>query len=179
MKIQLLVPEEISIVNRSSAVTVSGEEVRLVKVLSVPEDVPAATVLEEEKTATPFCLIVKVRAVAPSEAFVTTLHLVKVPFLAAIRIGPTPVPVAPEFMTNPMVIGGYAHAAALELVAIGVIPTEGVPVTVMPPILVALMVPDPDTSKLAPVPITIAAVLLVEPVIAEKARLEVAEAEIE
>lgn len=46
---------------------------------------------------------------------------------------------------------------------------DGVPVTVIPPTEVAAFVPEPETPRLAPVPITIAAVVFVPLVKAEKA----------
>lgn len=72
-------PEVMSMENTSFAVTARGEEVRAVKVETVPEAVAAAIVGALEKMAVPFCLMVKVSGMAGSEAFVTTTHCVTVP----------------------------------------------------------------------------------------------------
>jgi hypothetical protein len=68
-----------SIVNTSFAVTVSGDDVRVPTEPVVPEDVPADSVGFEENTDVPFCLIVKVSGVVPSEPFTTMRHWLTVP----------------------------------------------------------------------------------------------------
>ena len=61
------------------------------------------------------------------------------------------------------------QVAADDDVAVGTYPVDGVPVTVMPPIDVALTVPVPDVAIVAPEPTVIVAVVLVPLVMAENA----------
>jgi hypothetical protein len=103
---QLAVPLVIFIRNASPLATARGTLVRVVNVVTVPEAVPATRLgFVAVNTDVPFCVMSRVNAVDTSDVLVTITKLLIEPALGATSIGPTFVPVAPVFITNPMVRG--------------------------------------------------------------------------
>src|ERR1039458_2521812 len=98
-----LEPLVMSIVNKSSAATAKGTLVSATLVVIVPLAVPCVIVGSALNTSVPFCLILKVRSIAASDALTTILHLMTCPACRAIRIGPTFVPGEPSLMMNPTI----------------------------------------------------------------------------
>ena len=105
---QFDVPVNTSIVKTSFAATAVGTVVKLVKVNTVPDPEPAATVGFELNTVVPFFLTFIVSPMVASEFFTTTTHLLKLDARGDNRSGPTLVPGVPLPMIKPITIGSVA-----------------------------------------------------------------------
>lgn len=131
----------------------------------------------------PFTVVLGALPVSPAHGAAVA---VIVPEPVTSRVAPLPTTIAavvfvplvrlPNALEPPLTA---CQVAVVPDVATGANPTEGVPVTVTPPIAVALLVPLPATVRLEPLPSTIDAEVLVDPVSAENAVDEVLLAVIE